>query len=170
MSRQKIIILLSILGVIVLAVGLYGIFLNKNGVSNANTPGGEEVVDPVSGETIYKNSNLSQTNKDSPNPSQPVMLGFGKLNDYGMSYDQTQKISYALSSFAMKQKPAITQISLYKDSYRQQLPDDTGISHITFSIRANEKTDYYVVTSYSGTADAITAVYADDKTTLLFTQ
>ena len=106
----------------------------------------------------------------SPGSDRPTMLGFGKLADYGVSVDQRSKISEQLTAFSKTTDPKITTFSFYKDSYRQQVPDENGISHITFDIQANEKDNYYVDVSYSGTSDANVSIYKADKTTLVFAE
>lgn len=131
---------------------------------------GEITTDPVSGEEIAKGSEQSQTGAGSPGADRPAMLGFGKLADYGMTAEQRAKVNEQLTKFAKSQDPEITRYSFYKDSYRQQLPDDNGIAHMTFMVQANQKTDYFVDVSYSGTTDANVSVYEEDKTTLLFTE
>lgn len=131
---------------------------------------GDVKVDPVSGEEVAVGSKQSQTGAGSPGSEGPAMLGFGKLADYGMSVEQRAKVDQQLTAFSKSQNPELSLLSFYKDSYRQQLPDDTGVAHMTFMIQANESTDYYVDVSYSGTSDARVSVYKEDKTTLIFSE
>lgn len=132
--------------------------------------GGTVKIDPVSGEEVAIGSHQAQTGAGSPGSDRPTMLGFGKLADYGVSVDQRSKISEQLTAFSKTTDPKITTFSFYKDSYRQQVPDENGISHITFDIQANEKDNYYVDVSYSGTSDANVSIYKADKTTLVFAE
>lgn len=162
------ILLFAALFVLLMIVAL--VAQNSKQATTADEVAGTTKVDPVSGETIAVDSHQSQTGAGSPNSDRPTMLGFGKLADYGVSANQRAKISEQLTAFAKQQDPKITHMSFYKDSYRQQLPDDSGVAHMTFMIQANKETDYYVDVAYSGTSDAAVTVYLEDKKTLIFTQ
>ena len=142
---------------------------NDEGATKEEVAGTIEV-DPVSGEEVATGSHQNQTGAGSPGSDKPALLGFGKLADYGMSIDQRAKVDEQLTAFSKTQDPKITQFSFYKDSYRQQLPDDSGMAHMTFMIQANKKTDYFVDVAYSGTSDAQVSIYKDDKTTLVFSE
>ena len=141
----------------------------ENGATKKEVEG-TITTDPVSGEQVVEDSKQSQTSAGVPISDRPTMLGFGKLTDYGVSVDQRAKISEQLTAFSKTTDPKITRFSFYKDSYRQQVPDENGVSHITFDVQANQKNDYYVDVAYSGTSDARVSIYKDDKTTLLFTE
>ena len=172
--NQKTKQLLIIVGVIfVLAfviLSIVALTSNKQKGATKEEVAGTTEVDPVSGEKIATNSKQSQTGAGSADSERPTMLGFGKLTDYGVSAGQREKVKEQLTAFAQKQDPKITIYSFYKDSYRQLLPDDNGIAHMSFMVQANKKTDYWVDIAYSGTSDATISVYKSDKTTLLFTE
>lgn len=170
MSRKQI-ILLSILTILVIGAAIVGFMHTpKKSTQPTATPQGTVTIDPVSGETVTRNSSLYQDTNSSDTPDRPIVLGINKLADYGLSSDQQDKVYNALYSFSINQNPKIKHISFYKDSYKMQLQDDTGMSHITFRMQAEQKTDYYVSVAYGNVSDAVTSIYKADQTTLLFTQ
>lgn len=166
---------LIIAGIVFVAVFMLLLIITLTLTRNNEGSTKEEVqgtvkIDPVSGEEIATGSHQSQTDAGSPNSDQPAMLGFGKLADYGMAVEQRAKVREQLTAFAKSQDPKITMLSFYKDSYRQQLPDEDRVAHMTFMVQANQETDFYVDVAYSNTSDATVSIYKDDKTTLVFTE
>lgn len=171
MTRKQVIIL-SVLAVAVVIAGVVGIIMSftKKSTTTSSTPQGTTTTDPVSGETVTKDSSLYQKTDDADTSDRPIILGINKLNDYGLSAEQVDKVYNALYTFSINQTPKIKNISFYKDSYQPTLQDDTGVAHMKVKMQASGKDDYYLDIAYSGASNATTKVYASDQKTLLFTQ
>lgn len=170
MSRKQLIILVTLI-ILLIAAAVIGFAIGgKKNNQAVKTPEGKVTIDPVSGESVTKNTSLFQQTNSSDTPDRPIILGINKLADYGLSVDQQNKVYNALYSFSINQSPKIKAISFYKDSYKFEPQDDQGMTHITFKMQANEKDDYYVSVAYGNVDDAVTSIYKPDQTTLLFTQ
>lgn len=171
MSRKQLIIVITFVTIFIILgiIGIISAFTNNS--SQSSSSGGQEVtVDPVSGESITPDTNLHQDNYLPETEDRPVIFGISKLTDYGLTFEQENKVYDALYSFSAKQSPKIKRISFYKDSYSWKSSDDQGISHMYFKMQASETTDYFLDVAYSGIADVTVTIYASDNKTVLFTQ
>lgn len=166
MTRKQTIIIVGIV-IIVIVLGVIGLLKS---VHPNTTTQGTTTTDPVSGEKVIQDSDLSQSGKISTLPDQPTILGINKLIDYGLGADQQASIGNALNIFSVTRDPKIKQISIYQNSYTQKIDDTTGQTMFTFKMQANKKTDYYVAVTYTGSSTPVTKIYKADTTTLLFTQ
>lgn len=161
-QNKRTIIIGAIIGVVIIILGIIGI------VAQDKETGVDETgyVDPGSGETIIEDKSPQGTDLSLENSI--IYPGFSKLIDRGLSPEQIQSIQSVFAEYSLKQPEKFKEVSLTVDSVRRIIPQDNSRKQtLTFNVKVDRETDYFVSTSYENLTSINTKVYKADKTTLL---
>lgn len=106
---------------------------------------------------IYEDSGSGETVIDTPNKTKEkamgdsfVMLGFTKLLEIGVSYNQLEKIKTHFSDYSMKLEDHFKEISITTSSIKSTFNSDTNERIITFSVIIDRKTSLEAKITYIG--------------------
>lgn len=168
LSKTRLIIILSILGVGLVALAITGFVMKKPSQQPGNQP---TYYDKGSGETIVQ-SNNSQQGTDASLKNATIWPGFSTLIDRGLSPDQIQSIQTTIKKYALDQNQHFKEVSLAVASYHHALPQSVNDPNhtLTFDITVNRTDPYFVSVAYSDTQTCVTSLYKSDKRTLLIKQ
>jgi hypothetical protein len=159
-NRRTLIIITAVVGVLLISLAIAGFVTQKDA-----TPSQDRYNDPSSGETVVKDPNSAQGDQSA---DAIVYPGFSKLIDRGLTPIQVQSVQVTLAEYSFENKKDFTEVSLVTDSVRHILPAETSTTHsLTFDIKVNRETTYYVTVEYQNTTDVVTRLYSADKKTLL---
>lgn len=155
----------------VLSLIIFGVVALFYQINNPNTgqPAMNEYTDPGSGNTIVSPEGKTPE-KYGVNPDAPIYIGFSKLLDIGISFDQVNSIKSALGDYAftVKDSAKITEISLTSDSITHT-PNPTGPDTYLFRITMNRKDEYRVIVSAPDISSIELSLYTKDGRDPLFT-
>lgn len=163
LEKRKVIIIGLIVGMLIIVLSVVGFIQQTNNSSKKNNT----YTDTGSGEQI-KEGNTSNQGTELSLKNAIIYPGFSKLIDRGLSPIQIQSIQSTISEYSLQQKDKFKEVSLTTDSVRHILPQGNSTTHtLTFNIKVNRSSDYYITVTYSDTEKCITKLYKADKTTLL---
>lgn len=161
-NRRTIVIISAVIGVGIIILAIIGFVTQKD-----NTPQQDRYTDPGSGETVVKDPNSTQGGEESLKNA-ILYPGFSKLVDRGLTPIQVQSVQVTLAEYSFDNKKNFKEISLVTDSLRHIIPQETSQTHtLTFDVKADRKTDYYMTVEYQNATDVVTRLYESDKKTLL---
>lgn len=121
--------------------------------------------DPWSGETVIEESSDMPTER--PVDDTIVMLGFSKLIDIGVTYNQSIALRSEFDKYRKSQKETITEISIDINTILSSVNNETGERTITFTTVINRKTKIQAQVTYIG-LDAPSLVLSDDSGNQLY--
>ncbi|HET8884009.1 MAG TPA: hypothetical protein VFM68_00885 [Candidatus Saccharimonadales bacterium] len=163
MDTRKIVII-SVVGVAIVILGIVGIVAQLQGET---TPEPDVYVDPGSGEKII-DTEKAQHGDDITFENSIIYPGFSTLIERGLSPVQVQSVQSTIEKYSIQQPEKFKEVSLNIDSMRHLLPQGGSQAHtLTFDIKVDRQTDYYMTVEYEDTESAVTKLYKSDKTTLL---
>jgi hypothetical protein len=154
-SVKKIAIFIALLLIIVATIIALMLATTDNSTKKASTK--TTYNDPWSGETVVEEPSNLPTER--PVGDNIVMLGFIKLIDIGVAYDQVSMIKTEFNDFRKTQKESINEISIDVSTVKTSLNSDTGVRTITFTVVTNRKTKLEAVVTYSGLGDPALKLY-----------
>jgi len=107
-------------------------------------------VDPLSHETISNPAGVSPEIYGS-NKNTPLYLGFDKLLNYGLTFDQVSSLEAAFYNYTKAQTPALKQVSVAVDTITPQHdPNDPNSPFLLlFNVGFGGKTIYKASVNYS---------------------
>lgn len=147
LSVKKIAILAILLLIIIVSIIAYNLTVTNN--KTTKKPFTKTIYnDPWSGETVVEESPDLPTER--PVGDNIVMLGFIKLIDIGVTYDQTSAVKTEFDKFRKTQAESITEISIDVSTIKSNVDDNTGERTITFTIIINRKNKLEAVVTYFG--------------------
>lgn len=166
LTRQRTIIIASIIGILIIALAVAGIMVKRPAANTSST-----YYDKNSGDTVIEN-NQSQQGSDASLANSTIWLGFSTLLDRGLSPDQIQSIQTTIKKYALQQNSRFKEVSLTVASYRHTLPKsiDDPTHVLAFDITVNRTDAYHVSVSYTDTQSCVTSLYTSDQKTLLIQQ
>ncbi len=165
-TRQYIIIGFIVMSVII--VGIIGLIYGINNTSSGE-PNQKEYIDPGSGDTIVSPEGKTPE-KYGVNPDAPSYIGFDKLVDVGLAFDQVISIKSVLGDYAFKVKDQtkITEVSLTADSIKHT-PNPNGPDNYLFRVVINRQNEYRVIVSTTDISSIQLSLYTIDGTEPIFT-
>jgi ABC-type Na+ efflux pump permease subunit len=143
-----------IIGLIIVAVITLIIFFSIISTSNKTTESKLVItthIDPWSGETVSEQKNGNSKNI--------TMLGFIKLIDIGVTYDQLTTIKSELNDYAKTQKGTVSEISIDVSTITSSYNEDTSERTITFTVVIDQKTKIKATVTYKGLGDPALTLY-----------
>lgn len=151
-NRNKIILISIVLLPVIISVAIFIFVSNRN--SNSNS---EEYFDPGSGETVSSPKNKTPE-LFGTYTSGPLLLGFSKLINAGLTTDQLKLVEAAAVTFSGTDGRKITELSVTVDTIEQNISE--GVINLTFELTANRQTKYLCLVSYSD-LDSVQVVITD---------
>lgn len=122
-------------------------------------------IDKYSGETIIETPNKSPEKAGADNSV--VFLGYSKLIDIGMTYNQMIETKKMFNNYAESQKNiSISEISINISSIISYLDDTTSNRIITFETIINRKTKINAKIEYFGTGNPSLILYDKNNTVI----
>ena len=159
-NRRTILIISAVVVLIIIGLAITGFLIQKD-----TTPQQDKYNDPSSGETIINDPNSAQGDESNNSILYP---GFSKLIDRGLTPIQLQSVQLTIAEYSFDKKKDFKEVSLVTDSLRHILPPETSQTHtLTFTVKVDRTTDYYMEVAYENATDVVTRLYASDKKTLL---
>lgn len=158
MNQRTLIVIGAIFGVCIIILAIVG-FMRAAEKDTVYT-------DPSSGERIIDDKTQQGTDKSLKNSI--IYPGFSTLIDRGLAPIQVQEIQSTIAEYSSKQKNRFKEVSLVVDSYRHVIPQDGSQTQtLTFNIKVDRTTEYYVTVKYENATSIVTQLYSADKKTLL---
>jgi len=158
LNRRTIIVIAAIVGLGIIILAIIG-FTRAAEKDTTYT-------DPGSGEKIIDDKTQQGTDKSLKNAI--IYPGFSTLVDRGLTPIQIQNVQSTIAEYSSKQKERFKEVSLVTDSVRHVLPEGASQTHtLTFNVKVNRTTDYYMTVEYENVTDVVTRIYSSDKKTLL---
>lgn len=136
-------------------------------LGNNREPEQVTYVDPASGETIIETEDKTKEGW----VNGPLILGFSRLLDAGLSADQFGLVSSYISDYGSTKKldnNDITQISLVVNSLEQKINTRTGNNTIVADIQINRSVNQRLNVSYSGFTSAYIEIFDKSTNKLLY--
>ena len=159
-NRRTVIIIGAIIGLVIIVLAIVGFMIQKD-----TTPKQDTYKDPGSGETVVNDPNSAQGDQDNKSILYP---GFSKLIDRGLTPIQLQSVQVTIAEYSVDNQKNFKEVSLDVDSVRHILPPETSQTHtLTFTVKADRTTEYYMTVEYQNSTDVVTRLYMSDKKTLL---
>ncbi len=155
--------LLIILGVILLLVIGVVALLSKP-PKKPSTPQITTYTDPYSHETVTDVAGKAPDTYGST-ATTPIYLGFDKLLDHGMTFDQVGNLKVAFDNFSKKQPKPIQQVSIDVDHITAE--HDTSGFFLFFNVMADRQYVYKAKVDYTGLS-AIRLYLSDSKGNLTY--
>ncbi len=166
-TRLYIIIGFAVLSAII--VGVIGLIYGLTTKNASEQPDMHQFTDPGSGNVILSPDGKAPE-KVGVNPEAPIYIGFDKLLDVGLAFDQVTSIKSALSDYAfqVKNQTKITEISLTAGSIKNT-PNPNGPDTYLFTIVLNRKDQYKVIITTNDITSIQLSLYTKDGRDPIFT-
>lgn len=148
-ERKKI---LLIVGALVLALVIITVIIelalgSKKLVKNPGDT--NRYYDANSGETVSDPPNKTPENYDKSSSIQPLYLGFSKLLDFGVTFDQLKSIKLALVKYSAANNRSGQEFSIKVSSINNVLPEGDGDVVTSFKMTVDRSQTYDVKVSYN---------------------
>jgi len=146
-QKKRIIIFIGIFFAFILIISVIYLVVNKPNSTTGDPTIITTYTDPGSGETVYTTPNKTP---ESAGPSATITyLGFSKLLNIGMTFDQLTLLKSYFAAYSTDQKTPIKEISITVASLKQIINRDTGEVTVTFNITIDRNSVYNATIKYS---------------------
>lgn len=159
-SKSRLIILIG--AVLLVAIILMTLLIHPS--KKAQTPQTTTYTDPYSHETVTDVAGKAPDTYGST-AATPIYLGFDKLLDHGMTFDQVGNLKSAFDNFSKAQTKPISQVSIDVDHITAQR--DNSSFFLFFNVMTNRSEVFKAKVDYTGLS-AIRLYLSDSKGNLVY--
>lgn len=161
-SVNKRLFLIVSVAILLLVIGL--VTLLARPAKKPSTPQITTYTDPYSHETITDVAGKAPDTYGSA-AATPIYLGFDKLLDHGMTFNQVGNLKVAFDNFSKTQPKPIQQVSIDVDHITAE--HDNSSFFLFFNVMVNRQYIYKAKVDYTGLS-AIHLYLSDSKGTLVY--